>query len=249
MFQIRVLINQIHERQVDVKADLHTLRLASLNQILDPWIYILFRRELFVRVFKCLEINVFSRCCFGVSSHVRCAPANRTRHVSFLKNESDYVHINDEKDHINHQNGQKCIDGENVDANMYHVTVPSASIRRQHSKTSGDGKKSSGNNKSPSLQATGNNLCMKHSACLFCLSNHPKKVVLSSITESRSMDNFQVIVDSNTTCKEHNFFNDSNALRKDSIHLSLSDLCTFRDGHLAGNSNEDVGVGSANIVN
>ncbi|KAL4236906.1 Prostaglandin E2 receptor EP4 subtype [Mactra antiquata] len=48
-FLIRIIVNQINERQVSKKTDLLALRLASLNQILDPWIYILFRKELFTR--------------------------------------------------------------------------------------------------------------------------------------------------------------------------------------------------------
>ncbi|WAR24481.1 PE2R4-like protein, partial [Mya arenaria] len=59
-FLIRIIINQIHQQQVDVRADLHALRLASFNQILDPWVYILFRKELFVRVFICLK-SIVSR--------------------------------------------------------------------------------------------------------------------------------------------------------------------------------------------
>jgi hypothetical protein len=45
-----VIINQSHAFPKDIKADLMTLRLATLNQILDPWVYILFRREMLAKM-------------------------------------------------------------------------------------------------------------------------------------------------------------------------------------------------------
>lgn len=49
-FLIRIIINQSGLYPKNRKADLLTLRLATLNQILDPWVYILFRREMLQRV-------------------------------------------------------------------------------------------------------------------------------------------------------------------------------------------------------
>ncbi|WAR24470.1 PE2R4-like protein [Mya arenaria] len=46
---IRILTNQIRKQQVDLRADLYAIRLASFNQILDPWVYILFRKELLIK--------------------------------------------------------------------------------------------------------------------------------------------------------------------------------------------------------
>lgn len=42
---IRILINQTKLLPVNLRTDLLMIRLASLNQILDPWVYILLRRE------------------------------------------------------------------------------------------------------------------------------------------------------------------------------------------------------------
>ncbi|VDI32723.1 Hypothetical predicted protein [Mytilus galloprovincialis] len=43
-FVVRIIITQITGRH-DKMVDLVTLRIASFNQILDPWVYLLFRRE------------------------------------------------------------------------------------------------------------------------------------------------------------------------------------------------------------
>ncbi|XP_033736819.1 prostaglandin E2 receptor EP4 subtype-like isoform X1 [Pecten maximus] len=42
---VRVIINQSAAFPVDYRSDLMAVRLASINQILDPWVYILFRKE------------------------------------------------------------------------------------------------------------------------------------------------------------------------------------------------------------
>jgi hypothetical protein len=54
LFQVCILIHQFNGT-FDETADLVTLRMASFNQILDPWVYLLFRRESlrkFVRNFQ-----------------------------------------------------------------------------------------------------------------------------------------------------------------------------------------------------
>ncbi|XP_071172771.1 prostaglandin E2 receptor EP4 subtype-like [Mytilus edulis] len=53
-FLVRIIINQSRTVSRNIKADLLTLRLATLNQILDPWVYILFRREM---------LSKFAFCC------------------------------------------------------------------------------------------------------------------------------------------------------------------------------------------
>lgn len=49
-FLIRIIINTTRAFKVNSRADLATLRLATLNQILDPWVYILLRREVLYKV-------------------------------------------------------------------------------------------------------------------------------------------------------------------------------------------------------
>ncbi|XP_063428863.1 histamine H2 receptor-like [Mytilus trossulus] len=51
-FMIRIIINSTGVIKIDRRTDLITLRLATLNQILDPWVYILFRREVLVKITK-----------------------------------------------------------------------------------------------------------------------------------------------------------------------------------------------------
>ncbi|XP_074640297.1 prostaglandin E2 receptor EP3 subtype-like [Tubulanus polymorphus] len=51
---VRILITLINPRPNDKISVLIVIRLASLNQVLDPWIYILFRKELLMRLKKAL---------------------------------------------------------------------------------------------------------------------------------------------------------------------------------------------------
>ena len=45
--QIRVILNQMVGHSTNKWADLLVVRMASINQILNPWIYILLRKEFF----------------------------------------------------------------------------------------------------------------------------------------------------------------------------------------------------------
>lgn len=49
--QIRVLINTSGAIP-NFPADLLALRMASFNQVLDPWLYILLRKEMLVRIYE-----------------------------------------------------------------------------------------------------------------------------------------------------------------------------------------------------
>uniref|UniRef100_A0A667X840 G-protein coupled receptors family 1 profile domain-containing protein n=1 Tax=Myripristis murdjan TaxID=586833 RepID=A0A667X840_9TELE len=49
LFKVRMFANQIMQEN-DYKADLAAIRIAAVNPILDPWIYILLRRSLFRRM-------------------------------------------------------------------------------------------------------------------------------------------------------------------------------------------------------
>ncbi|XP_052774749.1 prostaglandin E2 receptor EP2 subtype-like isoform X1 [Mya arenaria] len=51
---IHILINQTTGR-VNYRADLMGVRLASINQILDPWLYILLRRSVIIKVFRTIK--------------------------------------------------------------------------------------------------------------------------------------------------------------------------------------------------
>ena len=51
-FQIRVLTNVFSKQTPDYSADLLAIRFASWNQILDPWIYIVLRKEMLARLYK-----------------------------------------------------------------------------------------------------------------------------------------------------------------------------------------------------
>ncbi|XP_061182472.1 prostaglandin E2 receptor EP4 subtype-like [Saccostrea echinata] len=49
---IRILLNTSGATPTDRQADILAFRLAALNQILDPWLYILLRKEVLARVYR-----------------------------------------------------------------------------------------------------------------------------------------------------------------------------------------------------
>lgn len=50
-----MIINQTHIYPVNYPADLMVIRMACLNQILDPWVYILFRKEFLFQILNFLK--------------------------------------------------------------------------------------------------------------------------------------------------------------------------------------------------
>ncbi|XP_076112709.1 prostaglandin E2 receptor EP2 subtype-like isoform X2 [Mytilus galloprovincialis] len=54
-FMIRLIINQSRTVKRNNKADLNALILASWNQVLDPWVYLLFRHEMLKRFVHLVE--------------------------------------------------------------------------------------------------------------------------------------------------------------------------------------------------
>ena len=54
-FQVRILINQTKLMPIDLRTDLLMIRFASMNQILDPWVYILLRREVVWKVVSTIK--------------------------------------------------------------------------------------------------------------------------------------------------------------------------------------------------
>ncbi|XP_053394881.1 prostaglandin E2 receptor EP4 subtype-like isoform X2 [Mercenaria mercenaria] len=234
-FLIRLLVNQTHQKQIDVKADLHALRLASLNQILDPWIYILFRKELFARAYRCLKVMLSDHChCICKDSIQNNSERDglhggKRRNLPFIKYESDYVHIKRESDLLN----TKRDDNQNQNDNNAFKTKPE--LEKQSSfENRTDSPVEEGEAKDEStllIRVPKGHKCslhMKHSSCLFCFANRPKMMVLSSISESRSMDKLHLL---DEVSRSHEFSSrpDSgvsclNKSRRESIHMSLTDL-------------------------
>ena len=52
LFQIRAIANE-NGSEKNNSSDLHASRMATFNMILDPLVYILFRRENLERLFRC----------------------------------------------------------------------------------------------------------------------------------------------------------------------------------------------------
>jgi len=59
VFQIRIFVLQVYQNEPNQTADLHAVRLASFNQIFDPWVYILFRKELVIQVVKFIKSKLY----------------------------------------------------------------------------------------------------------------------------------------------------------------------------------------------
>ncbi|XP_062589773.1 prostaglandin E2 receptor EP4 subtype-like [Saccostrea cucullata] len=55
---IRVFLIQTGFKEEDVIQDLIFIRMASFNQILDPWVYILFRKTLFTRLVQFIKVHL-----------------------------------------------------------------------------------------------------------------------------------------------------------------------------------------------
>ncbi|XP_050402899.1 prostaglandin E2 receptor EP4 subtype isoform X3 [Patella vulgata] len=56
---VHIIINQVTGK-TDRAKDLISVRLASINQILDPWLYILLRKAMFIKILKRLKGYIFS---------------------------------------------------------------------------------------------------------------------------------------------------------------------------------------------
>lgn len=165
----------------------------------------------------------------------------KARNVPFIKYESDYVHIKGENDTPNiryddniRENGV-CDHKSSNDVKMNPVADDQPSFTNRLDSPTEEEEIS---DESLLLRVPKGHKCglhMKHSACLFCFSNHPKHMVLSSISKSRSMDKMNLLDDGSRSHefhfnsnknKEFNFLNKS---RRESIHLSLTDVTLRHD--------------------
>ncbi|XP_045160929.2 prostaglandin E2 receptor EP4 subtype-like [Mercenaria mercenaria] len=168
-FLVRIIINQIHHKHVNVKADLMTLRLASLNQILDPWIYILFRKEMFAKGMKLVR-NVMERFCKKVyRKQSACSLKNgiTSTTATIVENETTADSL-----------------ANNFDENdMFLSELSTTSTSRASTKTSRKSK--SDRKERPSLQklmSQHNPQCafgLKHPSSLFCFTHLPQAFALS----------------------------------------------------------------------
>ena len=148
-----------------------TLRLASLNQILDPWIYILFRKELFSNFVK-LTRNIVSRFCKSVAR--RSSTASRVKNGISSANDSTFA-----------RETTSNVDSlaNNYDENDVFLSELSATTTSKQSISSYK-KRNSSKTERPSLQellSQHNPHCfgLKHPACLFCFSNLPHEFAIA----------------------------------------------------------------------
>ncbi|KAH3867436.1 prostaglandin E2 receptor EP3 subtype-like [Dreissena polymorpha] len=241
-FLIRILINQTHFRQVDKRADLQTLRLASFNQILDPWVYILFRKELFNRSFTFLKTLVKSVCRCNpltddVTDDVEHASVSR-RSTRVVKSENSYSQLHEtayvreqyepDTTHEDHLTALCNSDIENC-ASAVQSYKESSSADEPVTVTSTCSPKVTLGKSSVRGSSCKTVLHLKHSACLFCLSNHPKEITLMCKQDRKSMSNIPGEVE-RTACPDLNgrclyMLTDARALmRKNSFHTSLDDV-------------------------
>ncbi|XP_052059692.1 thromboxane A2 receptor-like [Mytilus californianus] len=78
-FMIRIIINQSRIFPRDVKADILSLTLASWNQVLDPWVYLLFRGNTLTRLLRCIKKSSFICKTFGCFN---CSSSGVSNHDS-----------------------------------------------------------------------------------------------------------------------------------------------------------------------
>lgn len=61
---LRIFVNQMHQREENPRFDLLAVRMASINPILDPWVYILLRKTVVLKLMekiKCLFCKMGAR--------------------------------------------------------------------------------------------------------------------------------------------------------------------------------------------
>ncbi|XP_033737502.1 prostaglandin E2 receptor EP4 subtype-like [Pecten maximus] len=89
---VRILVIQVAGHVGTEKDDLLVIRLASFNQILDPWVYLLFRKELFLRFYTfnkqlCNNSNFLKlqQCSMRSSSKKQFSPEVTIRKVTLIE--------------------------------------------------------------------------------------------------------------------------------------------------------------------
>lgn len=102
-FQIHILINQTTGR-LNYRADLIGVRLASINQILDPWVYILLRKSVIVKCFKIFKNFITSE----FSGHSRTIKQSTKYITNYNKNNRGYSADEPEESHAG------CLDNGNA---------------------------------------------------------------------------------------------------------------------------------------
>ena len=85
LFQIHILINQTTGR-LNYRADLIGVRLASINQILDPWVYILLRKSVIIKCFKTFKNFVTSE----FSGHSKTIKQSTKYITNYNRNNNGY---------------------------------------------------------------------------------------------------------------------------------------------------------------
>lgn len=176
--QIRIIINQVNKSQQNVRADLLVLRLASLNQILDPWIYILFRRAL-VRKVKKTVTGIISTCFPAYEEYIqgRQLTVNGIGNARFDFN-SDNEGVSSEKEETY---GSSNSDGESP----RRVRRPSRKMLKMSRSTMMASQLKMMNEHTQSCPG------LKHTHCFYCFALVPQNFVLtfgSSVIDSNKLD-------------------------------------------------------------
>lgn len=91
-FQLRVFLIQTGLKERDDILDLIFIRMASFNQILDPWVYILFRKTLLSRLIQFIKVHL---CLQRKQLDTRGQNARDFGEISRMKKGSMNDHIHD----------------------------------------------------------------------------------------------------------------------------------------------------------
>lgn len=96
-FQLRVFLIQTGLKERDDILDLIFIRMASFNQILDPWVYILFRKTLLSRLIQFIKVHL---CLQRKQLDTRGQNARDFGEISRMKKDSmnDHTHDNGQRE-------------------------------------------------------------------------------------------------------------------------------------------------------
>lgn len=192
-FQIRIIINQANKSQLNVKADLLTLRLASLNQILDPWIYILFRKALIKRGKK-LVLRAATKCIPGVEEYIKGKEVVLDGHVNGRN-----FDFSGESAPVSSEDQETCKDSPVRDDGTPTESRPSS--RRPSKKYL---KRSRSSMMAAQLQLLNGHTAecpgLKHVTCLYCFTSLPQSFALILGTNVNDPNANSGV--SSTECKE-----------------------------------------------
>ena len=184
-----MIVNQVNEFQVNVKADLLTLRLASLNQIVDPWVYILFRHSMVCRL-KTAVFRLLTKCFPKFEEQFKHKEQSlnknsyelNSEHIAFTSENLDTIGSLSDADDISPPQRRRA-------SKKYNKRSRSSMVAAQLKLVNGHTQDCPG---------------LKHANCLYCFTSLPQQFALMLGTseveadEQKTQDQLETVEESNT---------------------------------------------------